>query len=134
MLQFVQVYRGPNTRFNLESLEPNTEYYVRVCAVRETSDGAAIDIPGPFSSGAHFTTLAPEPSRRVTPARDTESKSSSLLAEPKQWSDQQWAAVILLCFVVLAVLFAFITQQFIAYLGYSTVVPSGLNTSTSPNR
>ena len=124
-----QVYRGPNTHFRLEGLEPGTEYHVRVCAVRESSDGSAADIHGPFSPGTHFSTPTPEPLQRLTPARDLESRAS-ILAEPKQWTDQQWAAVILLCFGVLAVLVAIVTQQVIAYMGDSP--PAAPPSSGSP--
>ncbi|XP_076453878.1 fibronectin type-III domain-containing protein 3A-like isoform X4 [Babylonia areolata] len=112
--EYRQVYKGPNTQFTLDGLDPGTEYQVRVCAVRESSDGSAADIAGPFSPGTHFSTPNPTPQRRPTPEREAEARRTSL---PQQWTDQQWAAVILLCFVVLAILTAIVTQQVIAYLG-----------------
>ncbi|XP_070212952.1 fibronectin type-III domain-containing protein 3a-like [Littorina saxatilis] len=129
--EYRQVYRGPNAHYSLQGLEPGTEYNVRVCAVRESGDGSASDIHGPFSQGTHLVTASPEPLHRgATPAREVESRAS-ILAEPKQWSDQQWAAVILLIFVVLAVVVAIITQQVIAYLD-DTASPSSSSSSTPP--
>lgn len=122
----MQIYRGPNTHFSLDGLEPSTEYQVRVCAVRESCDGSAMDILGPFSPGTHFTTCAPEPPRKTT-VQELDHRSS----EPRQWTDQQWAAVIVICFVVLAILLAFVVNQVMTYMGYSTSV-SASSSSPSP--
>ncbi|KAK7478993.1 hypothetical protein BaRGS_00029754 [Batillaria attramentaria] len=129
--EYKQVYRGPNTHYSLEGLEPGTEYQLRVCAIRESSDSSASDIPGPFSPGTHFTTSSPEPTLHHSAAsREVESRSS-ILSEPKQWTDQQKAAVILVCFVVVAILTAFIVQQVIAYMDYSSASPTGASTASA---
>ena len=127
-----QVYRGPSTHYSLAGLEAGAEYQVRVCAVRESGDGSAADIHGPFSPGTHFSTPAPAPLQRPAPSsRPLEAGRSLGLAEPKTWSDQQWAAVLLLCFGVLAVLVAIVTQQVIAYMGGGDLPPSAAGASAA---
>ena len=101
---------------------------VKVCAVRQCDDGHPADLQGPFSPCAHFHTLASEPSRPATHADMADSVGSSLLAGPQQWSDQRWAAVILFCFVLLAGLVAFLTQQALSRMSGS---PAGTNAAES---
>ncbi|KAL8559262.1 hypothetical protein ACOMHN_040386 [Nucella lapillus] len=127
--EFKQVYKGPSTQHTLDNLDPGSEYQVRVCAVRESSDGSAADIPGPFSPGTHFTTPTLQPLHRHTPERELEARPS--LAEPKKWTDQQWATVILLCFVLLAVFMAIVTHYVIAALATSSSSSSSSPSSSS---
>ncbi|XP_049774284.1 fibronectin type-III domain-containing protein 3A isoform X1 [Schistocerca cancellata] len=100
---YKQVYRGPETKLQLNDLEPGTDYCVRVCPVRQANSG---DLPGPYSPPGTFSTVAPEPVASQTP------KSSSLqVSERKALTDQQWAMIILCGFGFFSVLVAVIMQQ-----------------------
>jgi hypothetical protein len=105
----LQVYRGPNTSHHLTNLQSRTEYQVRVCAIRQCEDGNG-DVVGAFSPGLSFTSLNPEPTRT-----SVAKVSESSIVEPKQLTDQQWAMIILLGFVVFAVLVAVVFQQILSY-------------------
>ncbi|XP_041356067.1 fibronectin type-III domain-containing protein 3A-like [Gigantopelta aegis] len=109
--EYKQLYRGPSVQFKLETLQPKTDYHVRVCAIRQCEDQNMGDIVGAFSPGVTFTTLSPEPVR-LNSSKSVESK----LLEPKQLTDQQWAAIIVVVFVIVAILIAFLTQHVIDYL------------------
>ena len=117
VLMCFQVYRGACTRHQLDNLQPGTEYAVRVSAVRQSPDA---DIPGPFSPGTLFSTPCPTPTSQQAGTDDACSlvKGSrwSILGEPRDWSDQQWAAVIMTVFLILAVLTAIVSQWVYAYL------------------
>lgn len=103
-----QVYRGPNTQFFIENLQPKSDYHVRVCAIRQCDSGLG-DIMGAFSQGRSFSTLSPQPTKQAT----TRVENNSKLAEPKPLTDQQWATIIFVGFVIVAFVIAFVTQQVI---------------------
>ncbi|ESO87946.1 hypothetical protein LOTGIDRAFT_126794 [Lottia gigantea] len=102
---YKEVYKGPNTFYTLDNLEPKTEYNVRVCAIRQglLEDE---DIVGPFSPGFTFCTQSPETIKPVS-TRSTETK----IIVKKPLSDQQKAMVIVVFFVIMGVLVAFILEK-----------------------
>jgi hypothetical protein len=51
------VYRGSETKVQLNDLEPGADYIVRVCPVRQTGIG---DLPGAYSPPSTFSTLMPD--------------------------------------------------------------------------
>jgi hypothetical protein len=51
------VYRGAETKMQLNDLEPGADYNVRVCPVRQASIG---DLPGAYSPPSTFSTLMPD--------------------------------------------------------------------------
>ena len=106
---FLQIYRGEDTGFQVENLSPKTDYHLRVCAIRICEDGS--EVVGAFSPVVTFTTQGHEP----VCAQEADIKQESKLVEPKQLTDQQWAMIILMGFVVFAVLVAFVAQQIIKY-------------------
>ncbi|XP_046573068.1 LOW QUALITY PROTEIN: fibronectin type-III domain-containing protein 3A-like [Haliotis rubra] len=106
--EYKQVYRGPNTQFMLENLQPKSDYHVRVCAIRQCDSGLG-DIMGAYSQGRGFSTLSPQPTKQAT----TRVENNSKLAEPKPLTDQQWATIIFVGFVIVAFVIAFVTQQVI---------------------
>jgi len=53
----LQVYRGVETKFQLNDIEPGAEYNIRVCPVRQTSIG---NLPGAYSPPSTFSTLLPD--------------------------------------------------------------------------
>ncbi|XP_060065817.1 fibronectin type-III domain-containing protein 3A-like [Ylistrum balloti] len=107
--EYKQMYRGPATSYSLHTLGPKTEYTIRVCAVRQCVDKSD-DVMGPFSPSVMFTTPSLEPATSLEP-KLLETK----IVEPKQLTDQQWAMIILLGFVIFACLVAFVAQQIILY-------------------
>ncbi|XP_021372749.1 fibronectin type-III domain-containing protein 3A-like isoform X2 [Mizuhopecten yessoensis] len=107
--EYKQMYKGPATLYSLHTLSPKTEYTIRVCAVRQCVDKSD-DVIGPFSPSVTFSTQSLEPATSLEP-KHLETK----IVEPKQLSDQQWAMIILLGFVVFACLVAFVAQQIILY-------------------
>lgn len=54
----LQVFKGSETKFHINTLDAGMEYSARVCCVRVASSG---ELPGPFSPVVSFTTLPPEP-------------------------------------------------------------------------
>ena len=110
---YLQVYRGNETTFTLENLQPKSEYQVRVCAIRLSSDES--ELYGAYSPGHSFCTASPEPVKPVV-ARVSDCE----VTESKQWTDQQLAAILLTGLMVLAILIAFVAQQFISYTSGSS--------------
>lgn len=105
----LQIYRGEDTCFQVENLSPKSDYHLRVCAIRICEDGS--EVVGAFSPVVSFTTQGHEP---VSPL-EADVKQESKLVESKPLTDQQWAMIILMGFVVFAVLVAIIAQQIIKY-------------------
>lgn len=98
----LQVYQGPNTKFEYDSLPASTEMRFRVCALRLTtaSDEAPVPIKGSFSPIASVKTFSP---RKIS---ETVADSKSL--EPKEkepfkitLTDKQWALVFFSAFALL---------------------------------
>lgn len=56
-----QIYSGSDIQFRAGGLEPRTEYTIRVCGVRiPPVSGQQLELNGPFSPPAIFTTLTNE--------------------------------------------------------------------------
>ena len=100
------MYRGSASSFTLENLQPKSDYTVRVCAIRVSADST--ELYGAYSPGHSFCTASPEPVKPVV-----SNTSDSQVVESKQWTDQQLAAILLTGVMVLAILIAFVAQQFI---------------------
>lgn len=102
------MYRGTQTSFSLDTLQCKSDYHVRVCAIRLSNDDT--EILGAFSPGQSFSTLSPElPKPVISPDMD------SKMSEPRQLTDQQLAAIFVAGLMLVAVLIAFIVQQYISY-------------------
>ncbi|KAK6195777.1 hypothetical protein SNE40_001134 [Patella caerulea] len=104
---YKQIYCGPNTFYTLDNLEPKTEYSVRVCAIRQGLTDED-NIAGVFSPGYTFCTQSPEPVKCVS-NRTSETK----VPVTKPLSDQQKAMIIVVFFVIISILIAFIIQKVI---------------------
>ena len=102
------MYRGNGTSFTLENLQPKSEYQVRVCAIRLSADES--ELYGAYSPGHNFCTASPEPVNKPKESRDSDGE----VIKSKQWTDQQLAAILLSSLMVLAILIAFVAQQFIS--------------------
>jgi hypothetical protein len=56
-LLLLQVYRGAETKVQLNDLESGADYNVKVCPVRQAGIG---NLPGAYSPPSTFSTLMPE--------------------------------------------------------------------------
>lgn len=119
----LQVYRGPEFKYTLVDLEPGCEYNVRVCPIRLASTG---ELPGAYSPSAGFLTCASDPvlsTKQAAPlvtSSPTRGRKNQRLfswlmgiqhSDKKPMSDQQWAIVIILGFIVFAFVAAVIVEQ-----------------------
>lgn len=105
--EYKQVYKGEEATFQISGLQTNTDYRFRVCACRRCLDTSQ-ELSGAFSPSAAFVLQR----REVMPTGDMGS-----LDDPKMKSmmptDEQFAALIVVGFATLSILFAFILQYFL---------------------
>ena len=103
---FPKVYKGEETTFHISGLQVSTDYRFRVCACRRCGDTSQ-ELCGPFSPSAAFTLqrgaleLPGEPGSAHDPK-----------AKPMVPTDEQFAALIVLGFASLSIIFACILQYF----------------------
>ncbi|XP_051877028.1 fibronectin type-III domain-containing protein 3A-like [Pristis pectinata] len=104
-----QVYKGPMTSFHLANVRTNCEYKFRVCAGRQYQDAIGIhELCGPYSPTVSFSSQKEE-------STSNRSKTTIELTKlhKKTLSDEHFAALIVVGFAVLSILFAFIIQYFV---------------------
>ncbi|XP_069745767.1 fibronectin type-III domain-containing protein 3A isoform X2 [Narcine bancroftii] len=106
--EFKQIYKGPETTFQVSNLQLNCEYRFRVCAIRQCQGTQGFhDLVGPYSA-----TVTLYSQRNETPT--SSSKNTTEITNTAQTlSDEQCAALILALFAVVSVLIAFIVQYFV---------------------
>ncbi|XP_059823849.1 fibronectin type-III domain-containing protein 3A isoform X2 [Hypanus sabinus] len=106
--EFKQIYKGPETTFQVSNLQLNCEYRFRVCAIRQCQGTQGFhDLVGPYSASV---TLYSQ--RNETPT--SSSKDTTEVTKAAQTlSDEQCAALILALFAAVSVLIAFIVQYFV---------------------
>ncbi|XP_048396206.1 fibronectin type-III domain-containing protein 3A isoform X2 [Stegostoma tigrinum] len=106
--EFKQIYKGPETTFQVSNLQLNCEYRFRVCAIRQCQDTQGLhDLMGPYSA-----TVTLYSQRNETPANS--SKNTTEVTKTTQTlSDEQCAALILALFAIVSILIAFIVQYFV---------------------
>uniref|UniRef100_A0A5F8HHX4 Fibronectin type III domain containing 3B n=1 Tax=Monodelphis domestica TaxID=13616 RepID=A0A5F8HHX4_MONDO len=104
---YKQVYKGEDATFQISGLQSNTDYRFRVCVCRRCLDTSQ-ELSGAFSPSAAFVLQRNE----MMLAGET-----GCFDDPKRKSpmptDGQFAALIVLGFASLSVLFAFILQYFL---------------------
>ncbi|OXB64612.1 hypothetical protein ASZ78_008185, partial [Callipepla squamata] len=104
--EYKQVYKGDETTFQISGLQVNTDYRFRVCVCRRCSDTSQ-ELSGPFSPSVAFMLQQNE----IMLAGETGS-----IDDPKIRSmiptDEQFAALIVLGFASLSIIFACILQYF----------------------
>ncbi|NWI76412.1 FND3B protein, partial [Dryoscopus gambensis] len=104
--EYKQVYKGEETTFHISGLQVNTDYRFRVCACRRCLDTSQ-ELSGPFSPSVAFAlqrsalVLAGEPGSADDP------KAKAMVP-----TDEQFAALIVLGFASLSIIFACILQYF----------------------
>lgn len=106
-----QLYKGPATSFHIQSLQPNSDYRFRVCAVRQCQD--APELSGPYSptvtlSQQRSDAVASSGAASVGSRAPTESIRSR-----RSLTDEQCAFLLLMVFAVIAILIAFVIQYFV---------------------
>ncbi|XP_069749840.1 fibronectin type-III domain-containing protein 3A-like isoform X6 [Narcine bancroftii] len=104
-----QVYKGPMTSFCLANVQTSCEYKFRVCAGRQYQDAIGIqELYGPYSPIVSFS------SHKHESTSISSETTVALTKIPKETlSDEHFAALILVAFAGLSILFAFIIQYFV---------------------
>ncbi len=132
---FTEIYHGESTSYRATNLEAGVDYRARVCAIRSTSEGLALN--SPFSSATHFVLPRPEDLAAALSASRTSTHRSSTdethsehkfslinryrlivnrklkslqLFESRTLTDQQWAIVIFVGFTLLAIFIAILAN------------------------
>jgi len=109
---------GTDLQMRIDSLDPKSDYTVRVAAIRNLPNHKPI--AGTMSPAANFTTLpksggaSASSNNSNAAAHSVNAPDSSLASRDAAWSDQKWAAVILSGFAFFAVFVAVIIQQLIS--------------------
>uniref|UniRef100_UPI00398E758F fibronectin type-III domain-containing protein 3A isoform X3 n=1 Tax=Pristiophorus japonicus TaxID=55135 RepID=UPI00398E758F len=106
--EFKQIYKGPETTFQVSNLQLNCEYRFRVCAIRQCQDTQGFhDLIGPYSA-----TVILYSQRNETPASNSK-ETTEVTKTAQTLSDEQCAALILALFAIVSILIAFIVQYFV---------------------
>ncbi|XP_072914559.1 fibronectin type-III domain-containing protein 3A-like isoform X2 [Hemitrygon akajei] len=104
-----QVYKGPMTSFCLANVQTNCEYKLRVCAGRQYQDAIGTqELCGPYSPTVSFSSQKEEPT-----SNQSETTTELTKLHKKMLSDEHFAALIVIVFAILSILFAFIIQYFV---------------------
>ncbi|XP_048362892.1 fibronectin type III domain-containing protein 3B [Sphaerodactylus townsendi] len=102
--EYKQVYKGEETTFQISGLQTNTDYRFRVCVCRRCLDTSQ-ELSGPFSPSVAFMLQRSELMLTGETGRIDDPKTKSLMP-----SDEQFAALLVLGFASVSILFAFILQ------------------------
>uniref|UniRef100_A0A8C9EX02 Fibronectin type III domain-containing protein 3B n=1 Tax=Pavo cristatus TaxID=9049 RepID=A0A8C9EX02_PAVCR len=100
------VYKGDETTFQISGLQVNTDYRFRVCVCRRCSDTSQ-ELSGPFSPSVAFMLQRNEIMLAGEMGSIDDPKIKSMIA-----TDEQFAALIVLGFASLSIIFACILQYF----------------------
>jgi hypothetical protein len=152
---FTEIYNGELTSYRAKNLESGVEYRARVCTIRTTSEGVALN--SPFSPSTQFVLPRPEDLAAALSASktfDNRSNTSDIrdqqnsfikacrptlyrkfksikLFENRTLTDQQWAFVISVGFALLAIFIAIFANVIYSKYNHDSVD----NTfSSSPGR
>ena len=105
---------GSDLQLRMAGLDAKSDYTVRVCGVRlVNSGGETISLVGPFSPCTQVTTMARPTATTSSPAT-TRSETVRQGGE-SNWTDQQWAVIILCGFTLFSLIIAMIIQQVISW-------------------
>ncbi|XP_072126584.1 fibronectin type-III domain-containing protein 3A-like isoform X5 [Mobula birostris] len=106
--QTEQVYKGPMTSFCLANVQTNCEYKFRVCAGRQYQDATGMqELCGPYSPTVSFSF------QKEATSNQSETTTELTKLHKKALSDEHFAALIVIGFAILSILFAFIIQYFV---------------------
>ncbi|XP_068001120.1 fibronectin type III domain-containing protein 3B [Melanerpes formicivorus] len=104
--EYKQVYKGEETTFHISGLQVNTDYRFRVCVCRRCLDTSQ-ELCGPFSPSVAFMPQRNEIVLAGEVGSIDDPKIKSMIA-----TDEQFAALIVLGFATLSIVFACILQYF----------------------
>ncbi|XP_054022736.1 fibronectin type III domain-containing protein 3B [Dryobates pubescens] len=104
--EYKQVYKGEETTFHISGLQVNTDYRFRVCVCRRCLDTSQ-ELCGPFSPSVAFMPQRNEIVLTGEVGSIDDPKIKSMIA-----TDEQFAALIVLGFATLSIVFACILQYF----------------------
>ncbi|NXJ15698.1 FND3B protein, partial [Odontophorus gujanensis] len=104
--EYKQVYKGDETTFQISGLQVNTDYRFRVCVCRRCSDTSQ-ELSGPFSPSVAFMLQQNEIMLAGETGSIDDPKIKSMIP-----TDEQFAALIVLGFASLSIIFACILQYF----------------------
>lgn len=128
------MYRGPETRYNFENVEPSVEYTFRVCPVRIMDSG---DLLGTYSTAVRHVHVMRTPETNVTNSLSVQNRTTnleqidsspilirnvslfrqiinrftSILSNRNQLNDQEKAVVVVVVFMVITTGFAAIIKK-----------------------
>ncbi|XP_006892668.1 PREDICTED: fibronectin type III domain-containing protein 3B-like [Elephantulus edwardii] len=105
--EYKQVYKGEEATFQISGLQTNTDYRFRVCACCRCLD-ISPELSGAFGPSAAFVLQRNE----VMLTGDLGSLDDPKMKSMKP-TDEQFAALIVVGFATLSILFAFILQYFL---------------------
>ncbi|NXT68937.1 FND3B protein, partial [Chaetops frenatus] len=104
--EYKQVYKGEESTFQVSGLQVSTDYRFRVCACRRCLDSCQ-ELSGPFSPSVAFALQRSALLLAGEPAGAHDHKAKAALP-----TDEQFAALIVLGFASLSIIFACILQYF----------------------
>ncbi|NXW32372.1 FND3B protein, partial [Phaetusa simplex] len=104
--EYKQVYKGEETTFHISGLQVNTDYRFRVCVCRRCLDTSQ-ELSGPFSPSVAFMLQRNEIMLAGEMRSIDDPKIKSMIP-----TDEQFAALIVLGFASLSIIFACILQYF----------------------
>uniref|UniRef100_A0A663E2T7 Fibronectin type III domain-containing protein 3B n=1 Tax=Aquila chrysaetos chrysaetos TaxID=223781 RepID=A0A663E2T7_AQUCH len=104
--EYKQVYKGEETTFHISGLQVNTDYRFRVCVCRRCLDTSQ-ELSGPFSPSVAFMLQRNEIVLAGEMGSIDDPKIKSMIP-----TDEQFAALIVLGFASLSIIFACILQYF----------------------
>ncbi|ETE72948.1 Fibronectin type III domain-containing protein 3B [Ophiophagus hannah] len=102
--EYKQVYKGDETTYQISGLQVNTDYRFRVCVCRRCLDTSQ-ELNGPFSTSVAFILQRSELMLTGELGRTDDPKTKCMMP-----SDEQFAALLVLGFASVSILFAFILQ------------------------
>uniref|UniRef100_A0A8C9BFL6 Fibronectin type III domain containing 3B n=1 Tax=Phocoena sinus TaxID=42100 RepID=A0A8C9BFL6_PHOSS len=105
--EYKQVYKGEEATFQISGLQTNTDYRFRVCACRRCLDTSQ-ELSGAFSPSAAFVLQRSEVMLTGDMGSLDDPKMKSMMP-----TDEQFAALVVVGFATLSILFAFILQYFL---------------------
>ncbi|XP_027443332.1 fibronectin type III domain-containing protein 3B isoform X2 [Callorhinus ursinus] len=105
--EYKQVYKGEEATFQISGLQTNTDYRFRVCVCRRCLDTSQ-ELSGAFSPSAAFVLQRSEVMLTGDMGSLDDPKMKSMMP-----TDEQFAALIVVGFATLSILFAFILQYFL---------------------
>ncbi|NWH69726.1 FND3B protein, partial [Piaya cayana] len=104
--EYKQVYKGEETTFHISGLQVNTDYRFRVCVCRRCLDTSQ-ELSGPFSPSVAFMLQRNEIMLAGEMGSIDDPKIKNMIP-----TDEQFAALIVLGFASLSIIFACILQYF----------------------